>query len=69
MITLGGTVKNEAKYIQEWLVYYHLLGVDRFIINLDNCTDDTHRKILELPFDVKMITHKDTDCSGQCFQN
>ena len=69
MITLGGTVKNEAKYIKEWLTHYHLLGVDRFIINLDRCTDDTHKKILDLPFNVKMITHKDKDCSGQCFQN
>ena len=69
MITLGGTVKNEAKYIQEWLTHYHLLGVDRFIINLDRCTDDTHKKILDLPFNVKIITHTDKDCSGQCFQN
>ena len=69
MITLGGTVKNEAKYIKEWLTHYHLLWVDRFIINLDRCTDDTHKKILDLPFNVKMITHKDKDCSGQCFQN
>jgi len=45
MIGLCAIVKNEALYIQEWLNYHRLIGVDRFFIYLNNCSDDTGQKI------------------------
>jgi hypothetical protein len=49
-LTLGAVVRDQSHYIQEWLGFYHLMGVERFCIALHNCTDDTEKRIRELSF-------------------
>lgn len=39
-------VKNEAPYIEEWLWFHHIQGVEKFFVYLNDCTDNT-RDILE----------------------
>lgn len=53
MITLVGMVRNEAKYLAEWLTYHWLIGVTDFVIYLHNCTDTSAQVISQLPFTVK----------------
>ncbi|NRO08907.1 glycosyltransferase family 2 protein [Lactobacillus helveticus] len=38
-------VKNEGKYIQEWIEYYKILGFSRFYIFDNDSTDDTKQKL------------------------
>jgi hypothetical protein len=55
MITLVGMVRDEAKYLAEWLTYHWLIGVTDFVIYLHNCADDSARVISQLPFPVTAI--------------
>lgn len=38
-------VKNEGRYIREWIEYYKILGFDRFYIFDNDSTDNTKEKI------------------------
>jgi len=42
---LVGIVKNEARYILEWLAFHHATGVEHFVVFDNESTDDT-REIL-----------------------
>jgi len=46
MISLATMTQNQSKRLKEWIIYHHPLGVDHFIIFLDNCTDNS-KNILE----------------------
>jgi hypothetical protein len=56
-LTLGSMVRNIEHYVQEWLMFYHLIGVERFILILHHCEDKTEQKIRELPFRDKIRIH------------
>jgi hypothetical protein len=47
---LGAIVRDEEHYVQEWLTFYYLVGVERMVICLHCCSDDTEQKIRKLPF-------------------
>jgi hypothetical protein len=63
MITLGLVARDESKYLQEWVVYHHLIGVKKFIIYLHNCTDDSESKLKKLELDLD-IRKKETNELG-----
>lgn len=40
-IAIGAIVKNEGRYIEEWIEYHRLIGVEKFYIVDNGSTDDT----------------------------
>jgi hypothetical protein len=44
-ITLCIIVKNEGRYIAEWIAFHKMIGIDRFVFVLHNCTDDTEANL------------------------
>lgn len=62
-LSLTACIKNEAKYIQEWLTYYKLVGVERFYLYNDKSVDETEDKIDELDFrrDITLIDYNATN--------
>jgi hypothetical protein len=56
-LTLGSMIRNVENYVQEWLTFYHIIGVERFVLILHQCEDKTEQKILELPFRKKINIH------------
>lgn len=45
-LSVVAIMKNEAKYLQEWLEYYRIIGVDKFYLYDNGSTDET-AKILK----------------------
>ena len=41
MLYLATMCKNQGNRLTEWILYYNNIGVEKFIIFLDNCTDDS----------------------------
>jgi hypothetical protein len=62
-LSLTACIKNEAKYIQEWLAYYKSVGVEKFYIYNNRSKDDTEDKIDELSFrnDITLIDYNPTN--------
>jgi hypothetical protein len=56
MITLGLVVKNESKYLKEWILYHRLIGVDNFSIYLHNNTDDSQGILEDLGVNFKNVS-------------
>ena len=60
--TLGAIVRDQEHYIQEWILFHHAVGVERFVIVLHQCSDRTEEKILrvqkEFGYDIH-IHHSD----------
>ena len=58
-LSLTACIKNEQHYIQEWLTYYKIMGVEKFYIYNNESSDDTVKKINQLPFarKIKIIDH------------
>ncbi|NBR22955.1 MAG: glycosyltransferase family 2 protein [Micrococcales bacterium] len=56
MITLVGMVRDEAKYLAEWLAYHWLVGFESFLIFLHDCQDDSEAQIARLPFPVTTVS-------------
>ena len=54
-ITFCTMIKNEAKYIREWVEFHSLLGVNRFIIFDNESTDSPHLRLKETAADVTII--------------
>ncbi len=46
MIILSTMCKNQGNRLEEWILYHNKLGVQKFVIFLDNCTDNS-REVLE----------------------
>lgn len=44
-IAIGAIVKNEGRYIEEWIEYHRLIGVEKFYIVDNGSTDDTVEKL------------------------
>ena len=57
-LTLGAVIRNQEHYVKEWLAFHHLVGVERFVIVLHQCTDKTEERIRELPFQDKIHIHR-----------
>jgi len=53
-VTLCGIFKNEGPYIKEWLIYHHLIGIDKFIVFLNDNTDNSIEEIVSLSFKDKI---------------
>jgi hypothetical protein len=71
MITLVSMFRNEGKYLREWLCYYHLIGIEHFIVFLHKNTDDSLDIINSLSFKNKIETIKieEENNIGVSFQN
>ena len=54
-LTFCTMIKNEARYIREWVEFHSLLGVDRFIIFDNDSTDSPHLRLNESVADVKIV--------------
>ena len=65
-LTLGAVVRNVEHYVKEWLIFNHLVGVERFVIILHDCQDNTERKIRELPFNKDIHVHYYEDFGKNC---
>jgi hypothetical protein len=52
MITLGLVARDESKYLKEWIIYHHLIGVDNFIVYLHNCLDNSEEVLKEINLNV-----------------
>jgi hypothetical protein len=57
-LTLTAIIRDEEHYVKEWLTYYHLAGVERFVIGIHNTIDKTEERIKELPFFHKIFLHR-----------
>lgn len=58
-LTLAAIVRNQEHYVREWLTYHHLASVERFIIVLHKCADNTEGEIRRLPFfNEKVCLHR-----------
>jgi len=53
---VGIIVRNEAKYIEECILYNHLLGFDRIFIGCDRCEDDTYERAMKLQKHLPHLT-------------
>lgn len=71
MLTLATTVRNEDKYLKEWLAYYYLIGVENFIVFLHKNTDQSHQTINSLHFKdkIQIIKIEEENNIGTYFQN
>ena len=71
MITLTGVFRNEGKYLKEWLCYYHLIGVENFIVFLHKNTDDSLEIINNLSFKkkIQIINIEEENTIGISFLN
>jgi hypothetical protein len=49
-------MKNEAPYIVEWIAYHRQIGVDRFMIYTNDCTDGTD-EILDRLEEMGIVEH------------
>jgi hypothetical protein len=56
-ITLIAIVRDQERYVKEWLTFHHVVGVERFIIILHKCKDETESRIRELPFVKDIYIH------------
>jgi len=56
-ITLCGIFKNEGLYVKEWLIYHYLIGINNFIVYLNDNTDNSIDEINSLSFkeNIKII--------------
>ncbi len=50
---VGTVVCNCETYIQEWCCFQYMTGFDKIIICLDRCTDNTRKRIEDLPSQVR----------------
>jgi len=71
MLTLVTTIRDENKYLKEWLVYYHLIGVEKFIVFLHKNTDKSYETIDSLSFKdkIQIITIEEENNINVHFQN
>lgn len=63
MITLGLVARDESQYLREWVVYHHLIGVEKFIIYLHNCIDNSENELKSLNLNID-IRKEHTDDLG-----
>jgi len=57
------TMKNEGPFILEWVAYHKAIGVDRFLVYTNDCTDGTDT-LLDLMQDKGILQHRDNPFKG-----
>ena len=55
-LTLCAIAKNEGRYLQEWIEYHKILGVEKFFI-YDNDSADNTREILQPYIDTNLVEY------------
>ena len=55
-LTLCAIAKNEGRYLQEWIEYHKMLGVEKFFI-YDNESADNTRVILQPYIDTNLVEY------------
>ncbi|WP_420002456.1 glycosyltransferase family 2 protein [Arenibacterium sp. LLYu02] len=55
-----GCMKNEAPYILEWIAYHRMIGVDRFLIYTNDCSDGT-AELLDRLQALGIVEHRNND--------
>ncbi|WP_322787480.1 glycosyltransferase family 2 protein [Aliiroseovarius crassostreae] len=50
-------MKNEAPYILEWVAYHRAMGIDKFLIYTNDCSDGTS-EILDRLQDLGILQHR-----------
>lgn len=60
-IGLTSIQRDRARWLTEWVIFHHLIGVSKFYIYLHRCTDNSTDKILELQqfFDIQCFVVPD----------
>lgn len=57
-VTVVTCMKNEGPFILEWLAYHRALGIERFLVYSNDCSDGTDR-MLDLLQDRGLVQHRD----------
>lgn len=52
--TIVTQIRNEEKRLSDWIKYHKKIGIDEFIIYLDNCTDKSRDILEELSKDINI---------------
>lgn len=60
-LTLAATLRNAERYVQEWLCFHKVVGVEKFVVMLHKCDDGTEDRIKELSFSSDIHVHHITD--------
>ena len=55
-LTLCAIAKNEGRYLQEWIEYHKMLGVEKFFI-YDNDSADNTLEILQPYIDANLVEY------------
>jgi hypothetical protein len=60
-VGLSAIIKDRGPYIQEWVAFHAMVGVEKFYLYTHKCTDDTVEKIKKLQkyYDIKSFTVSD----------
>lgn len=59
--------KNEKKYLEEWIEYYRLIGVEHFYL-FDNNSTDEPLELLQKYIDVGIVTFEKYTETGKAYQ-
>jgi hypothetical protein len=57
-VTVVTCMKNEGPFILEWIAYHRAIGIDRFLVYSNDCTDGTDR-LLDLLAARGLVEHRD----------
>ncbi|WP_146038059.1 glycosyltransferase family 2 protein [Tabrizicola aquatica] len=57
-VTIVSTMKNEGPFILEWLAYHRIVGIEKFLIYTNDCTDGTDH-FLKLLARKGLIEHRE----------
>ncbi|MFN6924046.1 MAG: glycosyltransferase family 2 protein [Tabrizicola sp.] len=57
-VTVVTTMKNEGPFILEWLAYHRAIGIDKFIVYTNDCTDGTD-SFLRLLAGKGLVEHRE----------
>ena len=57
-VTVVTCMKNEGPFILEWIAYHRAIGIDRFLVYSNDCTDGTDR-MLDLLAARGLVEHRD----------
>lgn len=56
-LSLFSVIRNCGKRVREWLAFHKAVGIERFIIVLHDCLDNTEDEIKRLPFGKDIVLH------------
>lgn len=68
-LSVCAIVKNEGPYIEEWIAFHLLQGVEHFYIYENGSTDDTIAKLLNFPDKVTIIPWENSPGQLSAYQH